>query len=148
VEASATAKLSVDFEDVSESYSGAMKFNGKYIYDENLYLNARLTAIDPPKGSVNLNYSISNGYVLSVSRGSKGMKFEMKLTAGVKFNQTLSSDSIDDLEGMLDDKVNITLTIKVYDNGTTTPKYVKTFTDLEEASEYLGNTILDNIGQL
>jgi len=143
-EISLRAKLQVDFTDVTHNYinnAGSRadyKFSGKYIYDENLYGKMNLTSTNPERASVKVNLTANNGYALSVSKGGKGLKFIMKLDANWNFEKNNMLES--ELDEMF--KPTVKLTIEVYDNDNAKAQ-TKTFTDLDEASKYLGDNILD-----
>jgi len=141
-EESIRAKLSLDFNSIQQRH---ITFNGKYVYDEDLYMKDQVTSINPQKGKGTLRLNANNGYALSASKNGKGLKFVMKLTANCNFSVDYSYDDNDDFyyddDDFLKDKLNLKLTIDVYDNDNV-KQYTKVYTDLDEASEFLGDSIM------
>lgn len=137
IEESMRIKLAIDFDDIAQN---GYTFDGKYIYDESLFMKGVVTAVSPAvKEKLTMRLNAKNGYALSVSKGGKGLKFIMSLTAS--FDETWTSTTEDMLDdGDLLDSLKIKLTIDIYDNSNT-KQHSKIFTDLESASAYLGDSI-------
>jgi len=132
-EISMKVKAAVTFTNATGSGYKGCTFNGKYTYDENMYLKAQVTSLNPDKGKVNLDFNAANGYALSVSKDGKGLKFVMKLQAKAKLkNQEVLADDFD-----IDTFDVFKLTIEVYNNNTATPTYSQTFNNFEDANKYL-----------
>jgi hypothetical protein len=145
-EMSIKTKMAIDFDNVSTTaYDNSIyKFDGKYTYDNNIYLLGKLVSLNPESASVKLNVSASNGYALSVSKGGKGLKFVMKMTASVNVNKTLSlsmddaedEEFLDDILGDILEGIKLKITIDVYDNDNVRQQSIE-YTDFFEASDFL-----------
>jgi len=136
-EGSYRLKLSLDFNNIQRRN---ITFNGKYVYDENLYIKEQITSLSPNrmKGTIKLN--ANNGYALSVSKSGKGLKFVMKLTANCNFSAEVS-DMGPDEDNFFADRLNLRLTIDIYDNSNV-KQYTVTYTNLDDAERFLGDSIM------
>ncbi|MDR1301221.1 MAG: hypothetical protein LBK43_01970 [Treponema sp.] len=136
MEMSMRIKLAVDFQDITKNDS---IIKGKYSVDEDMYLKAQITTINPPKGDLTISCDVSDGYAISISKNNKGLKFVMRLQGKVDKKMTGQSTSIlDNLDiGNLFETYKLSL--DVYDNANVKQeKYSKTFTSYAEAATYLG----------
>jgi hypothetical protein len=138
-EISARAKMAVTFNDVQQD---SLTYNGKYTYDESIFLQAKVTSLNPDKGSIVFKFNAANGYALSVSKGGKGLKFVMKLNAAHKVDR--KNISVNDYEDPFDDLIDennfdtFKLTIDVYDNNNVKKnEFSKTFNNFDDANDYL-----------
>jgi len=134
-EMSARIKLAVDFTDIQND---GFTFNGKYVYDEDIYEKMLQKTNSSQQLTFRLN--AANGYALSVSKNGKGLKFVMQLTASINGSWNQSDYSDDDYPDILE-KAKIKLTIDVYDNNNK-KQHTQVFNDLESASKYLGDSFL------
>jgi hypothetical protein len=136
MEMSLRIKLAIDFKNVEQDNCTV---KGKYALDENAYLKAQITSINPPKGDLTIRYDVSDGYAISISKGGKGLKFVMKLQGKIN-KETKGEDAsiLDDLDiGNSFDTYKFSL--DVYDNDNVKKdEYSKNFTSYEEAAAYLG----------
>jgi len=134
-EMSMKCKLAVDFKDIQQE---PFKFDGKYIYDINLFEKQLVTSLDPDKLTLTVRGNSANGYVLSVSKEGKGLKFVMQYTADINFNFT-GDDPNEALDYLLK-KAKLKLIVDVYDNANV-KQYSKIITDYKEMGWFLGDSI-------
>ena len=127
-------KFALTFDKANQG--GVIFTDGKYVLDADYFYKEQAVSINPLRANLTGRASVSNGYAFSVSKSGKGMKFVMKLEG----KATLSAKNV--LYSEIDDaydstEVDFLLTIDVYDN-TNEKKYSKSFTDPDEAYNYLG----------
>jgi hypothetical protein len=134
-EYSARIKMAIEFDEVVRGYGNPITLNGKYIYDESLYLKMLLASLDPEKMRFTLKYNFNNGHALSVSKNGKGIKFLITVVGKYDFNKEFSSEAeFDDFDPYTLGSCKII--IDVYDNDNV-KKTSKTFTSPDAANEFL-----------
>jgi len=139
-EIQAKVKASITFTDVNARGDNNQQYtiNGKYIYDEYIYMKDQLNSIKPYNWTTTIKLNAKNGYSLSVTRGNNGLKFVMELNVSINQTVTYNENDFDDDDDIEFDKFE--LNIKVYDNNNVLQgdKTCKTF---DEANKYLGDSI-------
>jgi hypothetical protein len=135
MEMSLRMKLAVDFQNVTQNN---LAIKGKYTVDEDLYMKAQVTSLNPSKGDLAVRYAVSDGYAISISKDDKGLKFVMRLQG--KLNKNIKEDeSIFDGFDIGNSFDTYSLSLEVYDNNNVkNDTYSKTFTSYEAAAAYLG----------
>ena len=127
-------KFAFDFDDAVQG--GVTIHAGKFTVSESMYYKEQITLVDPYKADYTNKINVSEGYAMSLSKGGKGLKCVITLSATLDHSIPNATDE-EYYNAFENTGFNSFLfKVDIYDNDNVL-KFTQTFSE-EEAESYFG----------